>query len=725
MPRSESPSDDNSCDQVPVSNFTMSSPRSPQIAGFATLLPEYSGASDQGRPFFEAVESVARLANWDDDTTLIVVRSKFVGEAAHFLRESIDLRTGTNLQTFKAAVLARFQPSFPLTLRLQKFMSCKQKIDEGVLPYAARFKNLAYDTIEPDASEAVRQAHEKQMVAQFLSGLTFSGKRFVMSKNPTKLEETIKIAVDEECNSQLMGQDKGKNVCSAVTADETNDLAELKALFVQVLTKLDRNAPQPSSQFERPLPRNLPTSPASSRPVSPAPMRRRCFQCGNDRHLIANCPDLRSNVTLMGVTGKVLDTVGCFKLPIQINDQCFTFPMYVTNESFTSRYDGIIGIDFCKRFGVTYDAQNRRVIIKDRGIEVEESINSISTIDNNKKCMSVFSDEMIEVGPREERVITGRIKGFFQPDIDLPFDTILSPQTINYNVDDYKYELTQRLKIAFEFVQVNLEKAAEGQEKQVAKKATLTEFRLGDKVLLFSPAVKKGTTHKLNRPYKGPYRILERLSQINYKIGHIFNKRDIKIVHVDRIKEFIERTPFPAADLEAVISENDVPKKVLVPESEKEISNHPTGQKKKPIDPWLLDEEHPVLTTPVLNNARINQPNEISLASPANSRNFVRTPQRKMPEQRYALRSTGTVPKLPWIFESTSTKEVTGTTENPASAVVTAPEPHVDVSAGNASVDVPMSEVDTCSKEETELRENDTEMDLASSILAKMDYWLS
>ncbi|KAG1656759.1 hypothetical protein GQR58_023750 [Nymphon striatum] len=448
MPRSESPSDDNSCDQVPVSNFTMSSPRSPQIAGFATLLPEYSGASDQGRPFFEAVESVARLANWDDDTTLIVVRSKFVGEAAHFLRESIDLRTGTNLQTFKAAVLARFQPSFPLTLRLQKFMSCKQKIDEGVLPYAARFKNLAYDTIEPDASEAVRQAHEKQMVAQFLSGLTFSGKRFVMSKNPTKLEETIKIAVDEECNSQLMGQDKGKNVCSAVTADETNDLAELKALFVQVLTKLDRNAPQPlgSSQFERPPPRNLPTSPASSRPVSPAPMRRRCFQCGNDRHLIANCPDLRRS---------------------------------------------------------------------------EPSSSSPGWSNRSR--------------PRE---------------------------------------------------------------------------------VIF-------------------------------------------------------------------------------------------------------------LTTPVLNNARINQPNKISLASPANSRNFVSTPQRKMPEQRYALRSTGTVPKLPWIFESTSTKEVTGTTENPASAVVTAPETHIDVSAGNASVDVPMSEVDTCSKEETELRENDTEMDLASSILAKMDYWLS
>ncbi|KAG1670408.1 THAP domain-containing protein 10 [Nymphon striatum] len=94
MSRPESPSDNNSCDQVPVSTFTMSSPRSPQIAGFATLLPEYSGASDQGRPFFEAVESVARLSNWDDDTTLIVVRSKFVGEAAHFLRESIDLRTG-------------------------------------------------------------------------------------------------------------------------------------------------------------------------------------------------------------------------------------------------------------------------------------------------------------------------------------------------------------------------------------------------------------------------------------------------------------------------------------------------------------------------------------------------------------------------------------------------------------------------------------------------------
>ncbi|KAG1695594.1 hypothetical protein GQR58_006539 [Nymphon striatum] len=347
----------------------MSSPRSPQIAGFATLLPEYSGASDQGRPFFEAVESVARLSNWDDDTTLIVVRSKFVGEAAHFLRET-------------------------------------------------RFKNLAYDTIEPDASEAVRQAHEKQMVAQFLSGLAFSGKRFVMSKNPTKLEVTIKIAIDEECNSQLMGQDKGKGVCSAVTADETNDSAELKALFVQVLTKLDRNAPQPSgsSQFERPPPRNLPTSPASSHPVSPAPMRRRCFQCGNDRNLIANCPDLRRSEPSSSSPGWSNRSrpreVICYK--------CNCPGHYATDcerreqpRQFTNRYDGLLGIDFCKRFGVMYDAQNRRVMIKDRGIEVEESINSISAIDNNKKFMSVFSDEMIEVGPREERVISGRIKGFF------------------------------------------------------------------------------------------------------------------------------------------------------------------------------------------------------------------------------------------------------------------------------------------------------------------------
>ncbi|KAG1695593.1 hypothetical protein GQR58_006539 [Nymphon striatum] len=287
-------------------------------------------------------------------------------------------------------------------------MSCKQKIDESVLPYAARFKNLAYDTIEPDASEAVRQAHEKQMVAQFLSGLAFSGKRFVMSKNPTKLEVTIKIAIDEECNSQLMGQDKGKGVCSAVTADETNDSAELKALFVQVLTKLDRNAPQPSgsSQFERPPPRNLPTSPASSHPVSPAPMRRRCFQCGNDRNLIANCPDLRRSEPSSSSPGWSNRSrpreVICYK--------CNCPGHYATDcerreqpRQFTNRYDGLLGIDFCKRFGVMYDAQNRRVMIKDRGIEVEESINSISAIDNNKKFMSVFSDEMIEVGPREER----------------------------------------------------------------------------------------------------------------------------------------------------------------------------------------------------------------------------------------------------------------------------------------------------------------------------------
>ena len=44
------------------------------------------------------------------------------------------------------------------------------------------------------------------------------------------------------------------------------------------------------------------------------------------------------------------------------------------------------------------------------------------------------------------------------------------------------------------------------------------DFKIGDRVWLFNPAIKTGHTKKLSSLWRGPYTVIDRLSSVNYKI---------------------------------------------------------------------------------------------------------------------------------------------------------------------------------------------------------------
>ncbi len=50
-----------------------------------------------------------------------------------------------------------------------------------------------------------------------------------------------------------------------------------------------------------------------------------------------------------------------------------------------------------------------------------------------------------------------------------------------------------------------------------------------------------GASTKLHSPWKGPYEIIEKCGDVNRKICSVANPDDVQLVHVERIKPFIER----------------------------------------------------------------------------------------------------------------------------------------------------------------------------------------
>ena len=62
--------------------------------------------------------------------------------------------------------------------------------------------------------------------------------------------------------------------------------------------------------------------------------------------------------------------------------------------------------------------------------------------------------------------------------------------------------------------------------------------------MLFTPQVKSGRKKKLSRLSEGPFRILQKVSPVNYKIVKRSGK-DEQIVHIDRLWLFVPRQPYP------------------------------------------------------------------------------------------------------------------------------------------------------------------------------------
>ena len=95
-------------------------------------------------------------------------------------------------------------------------------------------------------------------------------------------------------------------------------------------------------------------------------------------------------------------------------------------------------------------------------------------------------------------------------DPQLPTETTLSPTLPRAQIalDDYMTNLTREMSAAWKLAQEQVQKAQKRQKLQHDKRATTSQFVIGETVFLYVPGLKAGPNYKLARPFKGPYTVV-------------------------------------------------------------------------------------------------------------------------------------------------------------------------------------------------------------------------
>ena len=122
-------------------------------------------------------------------------------------------------------------------------------------------------------------------------------------------------------------------------------------------------------------------------------------------------------------------------------------------------------------------------------------------------------------------------------EIRLPIDLALGiPETrISKCESDYAYELEKKLVKIHDFARKHMQVSSDGMQRYYDQKAYFTEFSVGELVWFHNPVRKQGLSLKFQRPWKGPYVIVEKLNDILYKIQETPRGKP-KVVHYDRLK---------------------------------------------------------------------------------------------------------------------------------------------------------------------------------------------
>lgn len=173
----------------------------------------------------------------------------------------------------------------------------------------------------------------------------------------------------------------------------------------------------------------------------------------------------------------------------------------------------------------------------------------------------------------------------------MPVDIVLgtSNQTSS-TVPQYVTRLRSSLEKMYGYVRENTERRQAQQKQQYDTKAQEKHFTIGDLVWLRNPAVPRGKSRKLHRPWTGPYRVIARPFDMVYRLQHTLYGRRRPTVHFNRLKPCPTSIRLPQPQTETPNKEPGVAQQTpAVGERLELLDEEPPGQ----CDPYQVPPQSP------------------------------------------------------------------------------------------------------------------------------------
>ncbi|GFY26223.1 transposon Tf2-8 polyprotein [Trichonephila clavipes] len=247
------------------------------------LIPMYDGGESLGiRRFLEKINDVANLGKWSNDEKVTILKLKLAGIAEEFFLSDPTHRQLPEYNDIARILIKRFEKAVPLSTRLQLFSSCIQGSYESVQEFAARINKLGTQIFQSGNSAqntTMRNANDQLLQSRFISCLRNDIRRFVLSRDPLNLDESISAALIEEQNMKLnqIANDERSSLSPAQT--ENSVLSALADRLEEINLRVGRLQEASS---------------VTARKTGGNPFNRRenvfkCFYCGIQGHRQAEC----------------------------------------------------------------------------------------------------------------------------------------------------------------------------------------------------------------------------------------------------------------------------------------------------------------------------------------------------------------------------------------------------------------------------------------------------
>ena len=113
----------------------------------------------------------------------------------------------------------------------------------------------------------------------------------------------------------------------------------------------------------------------------------------------------------------------------------------------------------------------------------------------------------------------------------LPIDCIYStPQTATYATpSDYVFTMKKKLQKTHQLMREYMDVKQERQKIYYDRSKCGPFYKVGEKLLVFNPTIKKGETRKISFFYRGPYIIVEIINDLNFKVEDKKTRKVFKV----------------------------------------------------------------------------------------------------------------------------------------------------------------------------------------------------
>ncbi|KHJ40372.1 hypothetical protein D918_09564 [Trichuris suis] len=112
------------------------------------------------------------------------------------------------------------------------------------------------------------------------------------------------------------------------------------------------------------------------------------------------------------------------------------------------------------------------------------------------------------------------------------------PPPERMEIHAYASELRRNLEEAYTRARQYIGQAQKRQKELFDRKANFKPLHVGDLVWLLDPSRASG---KLYQPWTGPFKVLEAVGMVNYKVQHVDRPSAVMVVHYDRLKKCRQR----------------------------------------------------------------------------------------------------------------------------------------------------------------------------------------